>query len=92
MASTLHPRGFQVRAGGFPVKVKYRFIPGQKPAYIPKSADPNNAIYGDSVQPTTKMVAPYATGFRNAYDCTVTQKGQLICSDNGPNPNNYGDP
>lgn len=41
---------------------------------------------------TTNKVSTYATGFRNCYDCHYTQAKKLICTDNGPNPNNYGDP
>lgn len=54
-------------------------------------ADPNNAIYGDCVEPNTNLVKTYATGFRNPYDCVVTMAGKLACTDNGSNPG-YGVP
>lgn len=82
----MHP---QVRGPAFPTDITYQFIP-QKPPYIPTDANPNNAIYGDAVEPLPTPVSIYARGFRNPFDCTVSMSGTVVCTDNGSNPGNYG--
>lgn len=75
----------KVRTNPTPKKVNYKWLPGYE-NYYPANANPNNAIYGDAVEPISKAVTTYATGFRNPYDCVVTMGGKVFCTDNGSNP------
>ena len=47
----------------------------------------NNALVGTDLQvaPNSTDIDVFSPGHRNAFRCTLTSKGYLYCTDNGPN-------